>query len=291
MDKLQAQMDAQRTVAMQESYLGFIVSLHRDAGPYWDWARIAEASAPSPTRSREIAASAALQAFKPTFFDKLLSRVAIKRQPYEAAVSNAREEDQAENSDRYSEWEWLGKVGAAIVARDLNAYRTVIERFAPFGELEEVGAAVYTDIKEPWYIHARVRAKNSSVIPSEELKLLASGKVSAKEMQKAKYWAYYQDYICSAAIRTAREMFHLLPVAKVYVDVSVVMLDKSTGHDNDSVIVSVEFEREPTLGLNFDRIDASDAIERMRHEMDFKKTTGFTPVSAIAPMASITSTG
>jgi hypothetical protein len=289
MEKLQQQANAAEAVRWHETYLGFIVSLHRDVGPYWEWIAVANAPPPAPTRFRENAAADSLRSFKPTLLDKMLGNVAEKRRPYEVAVANAQQEDQAETQQHYAEWEWLRKLAAAVAAGDLNAYRAALERFAPFGELEEVGAHVRIDVREPWLLRARVHVRNEDVIPHEEPKLLASGKISVKEMQKAKYWAYYQDYVCSAAIRTAREMFHLLPVRKVYVDVVRTALDTSTGHNHESVILSVEFERAATLALNFDRLDASDAIENMRHAMSFKKTAGFSSIETLEELNSITS--
>jgi len=108
-------------------------------------------------------------------------------------------------------------------------------------------------------------------------------------MPKTKYWALYQDHVCSAAIRVARELFHLLPIARTYVHVAAEMLNTATGHSGPETVLSVEFDRDRLLGLNFDRIDASDAVESFRHAMNFKKTAGFSPVETLQHLTQLTS--
>jgi hypothetical protein len=53
--------------------------------------------------------------------------------------------------------------------------------------------------------------------------------------------------------------------------------------------LSVEFDRDRVLGLNFQRVDPSDAVQSFRHAMNFKKTTGFAPIDKLQPLAQLTS--
>ena len=128
-----------------------------------------------------------------------------------------------------------------------------------------------------------------TIVPTVDHKLLASGKLSTKEMPKAKYWGFYQEHVCSAAIRVARELFHLLPVGKVFVDVGTIRLNTATGHMDNDTFLSVEFDRGRLLGLNFDRLDPSDAVQSFTHRMEFKKSTGFVPIQPLQALAQLTS--
>ena len=56
------------------------------------------------------------------------------------------------------------------------------------------------------------------VIPRAAKSLLKSGKLSVKQKPKGAFHELYQDYVCSATMRVAREALALLPVQTVVVD-------------------------------------------------------------------------
>jgi hypothetical protein len=73
------------------------------------------------------------------------------------------------------------------------------------------------------------------------------------------------------------------------VHVGTVRLNTATGHTGPETFLSAEFDRGRLLGLNFKRIDPSDAVQSFRNAMSFKKTTGFAPVDVLQPLAQLTS--
>lgn len=288
-EKLAHQARGQYEVQMHEAYLDFIVSLHRDATNPWDWHAVTVSPEPDVTDDHEEYAMAEVRAYKPSLMDRMLGRDKERLREIYAVVEQAKLRDVATNKERYDQWVWYKRLAEGVLRGDLEAYATVLEYLAPFDELEQSGASVRTVVREPWYVEAFVTVRNEAVVPRDEKKLLANGNVSSKEMSAGKYWAYYQDYVCSAALRVGRELFHLLPLRKAYVHVGAPMLNSATGHYEPTTILSVEFERNELLSLNFSRVDASDAAERFRPNMKFKKTTGFSPVQNIEPASSLTS--
>lgn len=281
---------AQYQVQAQQEYLDFIVSLHRDSAYPWDWAQAAHAPPPPATCTRETSAAEALQCYAPTLTERLLGREAARRAELQGAVNAARAQDLTESQERYAQWEWYRQLAQGVLGGDLHAYAAVIEHLAPFEELEQLGANVRAATNEPWYVEAFVSVHNHAVIPREEYKV-ASGRLSSKDMPKTKYWLYYQDYVCSAALRVGREILALLPVTKAYVHVAATMLDTATGHQRLQTLLSVELERGAMSRINFDQIDPSDAIGLLPHRMKFKKASGFLETAMMEPTASITSNG
>jgi hypothetical protein len=79
----------------------------------------------------------------------------------------------------------------------------------------------------------------------------------------------------------AREVFGLLPIPVVLVHVASPRLDTRTGQVAMTPILSVAFDRETFGRLNLDAIDPSDALAGFEHNMVFKKTTGFAPVTVL----------
>jgi hypothetical protein len=181
----------------------------------------------------------------------------------------------------HERWAWFNRVARGILAGDVEACETALHYLGPFADLHELGSTLNTAVTAPWCVEAWLAAHTPDVIPSEQVSLTPTGKVSTKKLSPTRYWALYQDHIASAAFRIGREVFALLPIPVVLVHVAVPLLDTSTGHSESTPILSVAFDRASFLGLNFDAIDPSDALAGFEHNMAFKKTTGFTPVTLL----------
>ena len=76
-----------------------------------------------------------------------------------------------------------------------------------------------------------------------------------------------QDYVCSCAIRVARDIFALLPVSHVIVHAL----------SEGITILSVDFERRIFTKLRFKDSDASDLVEEFKYKMIFDSQNGFQP--------------
>ena len=100
-------------------------------------------------------------------------------------------------------------------------------------------------------------------------------------MAAGKYWALYQDHVCSCALRIARETLAVLPVSRVLVNVRATRLDSSTGHPGVVTLLGVNIVREILGRLNLATIDPSDSMKNFPHRMKFKKTAGFEPVEPV----------
>jgi hypothetical protein len=170
----------------------------------------------------------------------------------------------------------------------MRAYRTVIEQVRPFEELDHLGIQTRVSVAEPSLSEAFVRIRDDAV-PFEEYNLLASGRISVREMPKVRHRELTRDHVCSTAIRVARELFGVLPVARTFVHVTTVQLDPATGHTGEHTLLSVEFDRGRLFGSNFDRLDPASAVESFRHSMNFKKSAGLLPVERLEALAQLTS--
>ena len=52
-------------------------------------------------------------------------------------------------------------------------------------------------------------------------------------MAKGRFYEIYQHYLCGCALRIGRELFVLLPIDEVLINVITVGVDSRTGHDAD----------------------------------------------------------
>ena len=111
--------------------------------------------------------------------------------------------------------------------------------------------------------------------------LTKSNKVSIKPMPKNRFYEIYQDYVCGCSLRVARELFALLPIEMVTVNAVGSLLNKQTGHLEDTPILSVAIPRKTLDMLNFENLDPSDSLNNFVHNMDFKSGKGFGPVKVL----------
>jgi hypothetical protein len=279
---------AETTVEAHENHLEMIVTLHHDAAHPSDWAQVMAAAPPQQAQERESQARRALESYQPSIFERLFGGANKRRAELEAAIPKARAEDESAWREAVEQWNQYQHTARGIVRGDLQAYQIAIDNLGPFDEIERIGGKVETRVVEQTVVEASVLVSHD-IVPTVEKKLLTSGRLSTKDMPKAKYWGLYEDHVCSAAIRVARELFHLLPIGRVFVDVGTVRLNTATGHMTNETFLSVEFDRDRLLGLNFQRIDPSNAVQTFRHKMDFKKSTGFAPIERLQALAQLTS--
>ncbi len=292
LERMQELERAEFEVQVYENYLDVLLSIHKECGNEWDWELIRDTEPPdSPTKSNslELAAQAELENYKPGTLDKLMKRVESKREQLTAAVAEAKKADEKEYQDalaeynqELSDWEKLTGIARKILADDPEAHLDAIQEIDPFSEINQIGSSV--DFQSDGnLIEATLHVNGEEIIPSESKSLLKSGKLTVKKMTKSNFYELYQDYVCGAVLRVARELFALLPVEMVIVTATGTLLNTQTGHMEEQPILSVAMPKKTIEQLNFDMIDPSDSMANFVHRMKFMKTKGFSQVARISP--------
>lgn len=291
--RMQELEQAAYDVQVYENYIEVLTSVHKDCGEGWDWAKI-QASAPpeKPVRQGifEKRAQNRLDAYRPSVMDKILQRVESKRQKLIKAVEAGKRKDEdlyletlKKYEKEYADWEVTHTLAVRILSGDKEAYIEAISRINPFREISELGSSVEFHAVDSRMMEATLFVNGEEVVPTEVKTLLRSGKLSVKKMPKTKFYELYQDYVCGAALRVAREAFALLPLEMIIVTAVSEILNSKTGHLENRPILSVAIPRKTLEELNFAALDPSDAMDNFLHKMKFQKTKGFLPVERIQP--------
>jgi hypothetical protein len=241
-----ASVDPAAVVAEHEALIQRLVSLHRAAPATWDWNAIAAAPPPAAPVATDAAATEAWRSAQ-------------------------------------ARWQWFHDVAAGVLAGNVSACDAVLQHLGPFQQLRELGGSIRVSIQQDWCVEAWVLANRAEVVPTEQPVLTPTGKLSRRKLSPSRRWEIYQDHVCSAALRVARETFALLPIPVVFVHVADVRIDPATGHEGFVPVLSVAFDRESFAKLNLDGVDPSAAVEGFDHVMSFKKTTGFAEVVPLDP--------
>jgi hypothetical protein len=286
--KEQQRRQAENEAAQYESYVELLVSLHKESSEPWDWSALAAARAPSPPvkdMTGEGSARVAAQLYKPSFFERLFGSSKRVLAAHERAVEEARVADQNRHdkamrvhSEECIAVEGMRALATGVLARDMGAYRRALEHAGPFEELIAMGTRVSVASVEIDVVVLECDIIDDELVPTEEVKLTAGGKLSSKDLPAGRYWLLYQDFVCSAALRLALETLALLPISRVIVTIGRNQIDTSTGHRGRLALVTAHFAREPLSRLKLQTIDPSDSMKNFPHRMKFKKTVGFEPV-------------
>jgi hypothetical protein len=291
--KMQELERAQYEVAVFENHIAVITSVHKECGELVNWPKLASLAPlgePMRTSESEERARAASERYKPSMVDKLMGQVNLKRAELARGVERAVEQDEsnyqkqlADYRQELHDWEMNRKIAEGVLAGDVNAFIEAIRQLSPLAELGELGSSISFNIddSDATIIEVTLRVNEESVIPRQSKSLLKTGKLSVKDIPKTQFWTLYQDYVCGAALRVARELFALLPTEMVIVTALGQVLNTQTGHMDEQPILSVAFPRGTVERLNFDLLDPSDSMENFVHNMKFLKTKGFAPVGRL----------
>jgi len=282
---------ARLAVDEYENRIQLLKSLHQECSEPINWHKVNLSPEPTkPVRNNinELNAIEELENYDPGFIDRLFKIDVKKRIELNHNIENAKQIDDKEfriavnnYKNDLQEWLELKELSTNIIGKDLKAFLRALEIVDPFSEIKEIGSLITFKMDDVESIEVDLFVNDTKIIPSQEKVLLKSGKLSIKEIPKAKYNEFYQDYVCSCVLRVAREVFALLPIKKVYISANANMLNPKTGYTEVQSLLSIFIPRETLDKLNFDLIDPSDSMSNFNHNMKFKKTSGFEPVTKI----------
>jgi len=225
----QARSRQQAADAVREfnARVAHLVALHKSGSPTIDWEERARALGPSvPERIalRESTAQKKLDAYSPWRVTTYLGLGARRRARLKREVELAASEDARDNIAAAQRFELATR--AHLAQRDLaqrllsgnkGAAIEAIRSLNPFASISDLGSTVSFSTFSERRIAAEVKVHGETVVPKQTISLLKSGRASVKEMAKGSYYGLYRDYVCSAVLRIARELFAILPVDAVLI--------------------------------------------------------------------------
>lgn len=257
-----------------------IQSIHDECSEPVDWIALREKPAPFDIMNMgpyETQARKELNDVKPSFLGHFVPAADKKRmQVLEDAIQNGKAKDQ----QMYTDWKDMKNLATRVLNGDIDSYFYVVSEMSPFDEILDFGSDFDIGTDNPEFMEVEFHAKTAKVVPNHVLSMTSTGKLSSKVMTKTMHYDIVQDYICSCALRIAREMFALLPIEKVVIHAIDTIQDRA-GNEYDDTVLSVLILRNELVGIDFDTIDASDTIKTFECNMNFKKTQGFKPVKRI----------
>ncbi|MBF8726835.1 hypothetical protein IR008_12085 [Pseudomonas putida] len=289
--RMEALEQAAYEVEVYENHVEVLLSVHKGCGDAINWKSLlngAEPREPQQDAVSEAAANRALESYSPNFLARFFKLEARQRKALALKVEVGKAEDlrryqaaHVEWREAHSNWAEERDLAQRILGGDKQAKLDAIDAFEPFTEISHLGSDIELIVHESGLLEARLAIHGTHVIPSEIKSLLKSGKLSTKAMPVGRFNELHQDYVCSCALRVARELLAILPDDLVIVTALDSVLNSSTGHVEELPILSVAFSRITLNSLNLHAIDPSNAMKNFVYSMSFKKTQGFAAVAAL----------
>ncbi|NOY71476.1 MAG: hypothetical protein GXP14_03735 [Gammaproteobacteria bacterium] len=289
-DKLAAQDEAREEVFEYEQYVFSLVSIHIDCIDQIHWNEFISRKEPIQPTLRDLNESAAVEkksGYSPGFLDRKLKRVEKKMALFNQAIEEAKQQDIDQHEELLGEWrthqsKWKNETEFAnrVINGEAEAFVDAITKFSQFDKNQLIGTEIQFSVEDAGLLTVTIMSHGEELIPNIIKSLLASGRVSTKKTPVGKYYELQQDHICSAALRIAREVFAILPIESVLININDKLLNTATGNLEEATILSVFVPRVTIEKFNFKKLDPSDSMSNFKHRMSFKKTKGFTPVVA-----------
>lgn len=290
--RVDAREKAELDAAVFQNQISLLLSVHRECANAIDWWAVESSSEPQPgwvdtRRSQQLYAE--LNSLQPTGIERLFGSSG-RRQQLEQDLAQALAAEQqevhrvhAEHMDALEHWRYLVALAQLVVVGDFRAYERVIEDSGCLDELAEYGCRAGYELVTPDVMAVSLTVSGPEVVPDEERGVSASGKATSKRMPATRRMEIYQDYVCGAALRAARELMAVLPVRGVLVHVASSILNPASGHSEMCWILSVYCPREAIASVNFEWVDASDLVGTFLHAMRISRGKGFARIDPIDP--------
>lgn len=281
---------AAEIVEDQQHYFSGLVSLHHQCNANLDWDQIRNELSPKEPKKTTPKTDKVLEklnSFSPNFIEKLFNSADRRKKRLEKALEKAKETDlqdyqKAIKIYRERKEKWQKKQDLALkIASDPKA---AIEAINDHLDIQDtpIGKNLNFEVSDEMEVDVNLKVNAfDEVIPEEEYSLRQSGTLSTRKMAKGKGLELYQDHVCSAVLRVARETLGILPVQSVRMNALLNGVNSKTGHLEDQIIISVIVVRQTLNGLNLRNVDPSDSLSNFVYNMDFKKTKGFSVVENV----------
>ncbi|MBK8477272.1 MAG: hypothetical protein IPL39_13530 [Opitutaceae bacterium] len=282
-EKLSVLEQARLEVESYENRIALLLSIHKEQGEVWDWAKVAAVLPPTPPvrrQAHEFAAQSALLVPNPPSREQIETLVAASRARDDAAYEN----DLRSYRSAFEDWQKMNTLSLRVLAGDSGGYLEALRDCSPLIEISELGSSVRFLSHDALLIEAILLLDGTQAIPNEVKSLTATGKVTAKPMARGRFHEIYQDYLCGCVLRLAREVFALLPIDTVLISAKASYSDSATGSEIPEPVLSVALDRSGMNRLDFARLDPSDTIETFPHRCDFRasrKSGAFQPVDPL----------
>lgn len=291
--KAEAAKEAKRILNQYHDLILGITTLHKKCPVSIDWESISKSDPPegvSRDNNFERIAKEKKQQYQPSAITKFLNRTEKELSKLDEEISEGREKDSkiyesqiVKYHEEYKKWEIEKDLASKVIKGESEAIQTVLNSKLSLKTNPFIGKKIDINLDyDKLNTSDLIIHQIDEIIPTFNLKQLKSGNLSRRDMPISKRFLLYKEYVCSAVIRLGREFFALFPIEEIVINAKCDQLNGKTGYMENIIILSAFIPKTTLEEINLQMIEPSKAIENFKHNMDFKKSSGFQPVPQIS---------
>ena len=267
---------AKETAAESERIFRSLVSLHHAKPRKIAWSEVAGELAPPPPYDLNVHARS----------DWRNSRLADpKVTPSRAPEGKSSDTAQSAHEELVRRFQVAHALAKRVLVGDASAYPEALETHGSFADLLNLGIGIDVTFNSPQRLLIELACASEKVIPYTAHTVTSTGKLSEKNLPRTQHQEIYQDHVCSAMLRVARECFAVLPIDFLLLNCRAEIGAKTGAEKKFAPIYSVLMHRQRFEALDFEGVDPSDAISGFSHRGDFKASRKAGAFSAVEPLA------
>ncbi|MBS1642131.1 MAG: hypothetical protein JST94_11080 [Bacteroidetes bacterium] len=273
-----------KNVNSYNSYLDGLITIHENISKKIDWIELAARKAPiKPTMTNENEQEwrNKINTYNPSIFDKIFKLQERRKLNLNEKLICAIKEDKkkfqallAIFNYNYDNWLKVNRLSKKILGGDIDAYNEAYQSFKPFDSIKNIGKKIFL-ISDKESAELTLIANEIKIIPTYVLTQTSTGKLSTKEFVVTKRNEFYKEHICSATFRVAREIFNLLPLKAIVINIALENPSKFNGRIEEQTILSVFFDSETFQKINYENISPSMAVLNFKHNINYSRLKGF----------------
>lgn len=219
-------------------------------------------------------AKALLDAQKPGLFQRVFGGGKALMAELEANLEEAKKADEA----LYRAWESNKALAEKILGQNKDNYLEALEEVKLSEELGNYVRSLKFAYTDEDSLQADMTLSVTDFIPEQYKTLTPTGKLSVKDYTKTDYYEIASRFVTGLVFRTARNLFNLLPIEDVLMEVSEMEKNKYSGLEEKERILSILIDRSTLEKIDFTEANPFEALTNFRHEVNFVKTKGFTKI-------------
>ncbi|SEB05320.1 hypothetical protein [Pedobacter hartonius] len=277
-------------VSYYNQYIKSLLSIHKESSETLNWDQLVNEPEPKLPLRQSLNQGRAEQEYRdyrPTVLDKMLGQSKKKKKELLRKAEQAKRNDDMiynatlrEFKNNRQDWKTIQLIIKGIREADPAAYKDAIEFFDPFHQISQFGSILqYETFSE--HIVVNLHVNSTEIVPDYIVCEATSGKVTHSEMSMPEFHELCHHHLCGSVLRVGRETFALLPVKFVYVNVYSNLWNTATGLAESKVVLSVKFNPDDLMKMNFNALNGPDYLTNFQHNLDFSISKGFSPTQVL----------
>lgn len=226
-------------------------------------------------------ALAKLEAYKPSFLDRLLKKDVKKYEVLQENVFKAIEEDE-ENRPVHTVDSNLSAQLKKKQPQAINEFIRLVGGFDIFSDDAVSYSYDYQmNVDEAQAIIVNVVTNIGEDVLDNVVTLTDSGRYSNKKLSKTAFNERSYAYICSLALGFATEALAITPLYKALINITDQSINPATGFADNKVILAGEFDEHQLMQYDYETLNPIEIVEKSSVEMKFSPRNGFSEVAPI----------